>query len=70
MVFLQPGECVAIWKVDGNPQPPDVDCNKVGNWVTRDGPNRFWKDPFNILYVQELIGVCDPDDACLVEIVI
>lgn len=68
--YLQPGECVAIWRTSGNPQPPDVECNEVGNRVTRSGPDRFWRDSFNISYLQEPIGVCDPSGACLVVIII
>jgi hypothetical protein len=70
VVVLQPGECVAIWKEGGNPNPPDVQCIEVGDRVTRDGPNRFWKDRFNIIYRGELIGDCDPNDPCLVQIII
>lgn len=68
VVLLQPGECVAMWKSNGNPRPPEVDCKEVGNRVTRNGPDRFWKDSFNIVYVEELIGVCEPKEPCLVEV--
>ncbi|HET7091314.1 MAG TPA: protein kinase, partial [Anaerolineae bacterium] len=46
--MLEPGACVTAWKDSGNPQPPrGINCREVGS-LTRDGPNRFWKDDFNV----------------------
>ena len=48
MEFLEPGSCVTAWKDGGNPQPPSVDCQQVGERLIRDGSNRFWKDAFGV----------------------
>ncbi|MCP4361630.1 MAG: protein kinase [Chloroflexi bacterium] len=65
---LAPGDCVTAWKDGGNPQPPDVDCNQVGVRVIRQGPDRFWKDQFDVFYDGEQVGVCNPQGQCLIEI--
>ena len=60
--MLQPDECVTAWKDSGNPRPPrGVTCSEVGSRLTRDGPNRFWKDDFNVYYAGEQIAECTRD---------
>lgn len=60
---LQNGECVTAWKDSGNPRPPrGVNCNQVGERLTRDGSARFWKDAFNVYYAGELIATCTSDE--------
>lgn len=65
---LAPGACVTAWKDGGNPRPPDVDCNQVGDRVTRRGPDRFWKNQFDVFFEGEQVGVCNPQELCLIEI--
>jgi hypothetical protein len=43
---------VAVRKDGGNPKLPDVECELVGERLTRDGPRRFWKSTFTIFYSQ------------------
>lgn len=64
---LAPGDCVTAWKDGGNPRPPDVDCNQVGVRVIRQGPDRFWKNQFDVFYDDQQVGVCNPQE-CLIEI--
>jgi hypothetical protein len=66
---LEPGACVTAWKDGGNPQPPDVTCQQVGERLIRRGPERFWKDPFMVFYDDAEIGICDAAGACLIEII-
>ncbi|HKZ86124.1 MAG TPA: hypothetical protein VJ793_21020 [Anaerolineae bacterium] len=59
---LEPDECVTAWKDSGNPRPPrGVTCSEVGRRLTRDGPNPFWKDDFNVYYAGERIDECTRD---------
>ncbi len=68
--MLQPDECVTVWKDSGNPRPPrGVTCSEVGRRLTRDGPNRFWKDDFNVYYAGEQIDECK-DDRCTITITV
>lgn len=56
---LQPGSCVTAWKDGGNPESPNVSCARVGPDLTRDGPERFWKErSFNVYYNGALLGAC------------
>jgi hypothetical protein len=56
---LQPGTCVTAWKDGGNPESPNVRCTQVGADIIRDGPERFWKQDFNVYYNGALLGKCD-----------
>lgn len=63
---LASGACVTAWKDGGNPQPPEVDCRQVGEQVVRQGPDRFWRDRFDVFYDGEQVGVCN--EQCVIEI--
>ena len=53
------GECAAVWKDDGDPRPPDrVECEPIGERLTRAKEDRFWKATFDIYYDGSLIGTC------------
>jgi hypothetical protein len=57
---LPPGTCVAAWKDKGNPKAPaDVDCERIGERLTRENKDRFWDDDFNIYFDKELIDECE-----------
>ncbi len=64
---LEGGSCVTAWKDTGNPTGPNVSCNQVGTRVTRHGPDRFWKSPFNIYYNGAQVGACS-SETCMVSI--
>jgi hypothetical protein len=64
---LKQGECVAVWKNGGKPQPPDVKCKLVGKRLTRSGEHRFWLAPFNVYYQEQQVGTC-ADTACIISI--
>ncbi len=66
---LQPGACVTIFKANGDPKLPDVECERVGLEVTREGSERFWGKKFDIFYDGQPIDECDPKRACEIEIV-
>ena len=68
LTLLESGNCVTAWKDRGNPKPPAVRCERVGESLTRDGPNRFWKNSFAVFYAGMLIDNCQPT-LCLIEIV-
>lgn len=58
---LQPGQCVAAWKNDGNPKSPDIDCDLVGVHLTREGKERFWKSSFEVFYGQQMESTCSSE---------
>lgn len=58
LVSLAPGECVSVWKEQGNPEAPDVDCVWVGTRVTRHSRDVFWSNPFSVYYRDSLLGAC------------
>ncbi len=64
---LNPGECVTVWKDGGKPKAPDVECNEVGEVLTREGSQRFWKDAFDIFYDDEEVAQCDSSKSCEIE---
>lgn len=66
---LAPGDCVTAWKDGGNPKPPDVDCGQVGEPLIRKGPERFWNSQFDVFFDGEQVGICNPPEQCLVEII-
>lgn len=61
IVTLSPGECVTVWKEQGHPDPPNVDCEVVGARVTRHSRDIFWKDSFPIYYRDTQVISCDGD---------
>jgi hypothetical protein len=60
---LGPGECVTIWKNRGNPRSPNVDCNEVGDRVTMEPGEEFWKEPFDIIFQNTFVTTC-PRNGC------
>jgi hypothetical protein len=53
------GECVAVWKDTGNPRAANSSCALVGTRIERDGPNRFWKSNFAVVYNDIEITNCE-----------
>jgi serine/threonine-protein kinase len=70
LALLESGACVAVWKDDGDPRPPDgLTCNEVGERLTRRKSGRFWKSTFNVRYEEELISTCEKEQKnCLLNI--
>jgi serine/threonine protein kinase len=64
------GECVTVWKDDGDPHPPErVMCKPIGEPLTRGKGDRFWKSTFDVYYDGSLIGTCEKDHKhCFVHI--
>jgi serine/threonine protein kinase len=59
--MLETGQCVTVWKEEGNPDPPkNIECDIVGERLKRSSPERFWKDEFKVFYKGELVGSCKP----------
>jgi serine/threonine protein kinase len=67
---LAQGQCVSAWKEGGKPKAPKgLKCDEVGEKVTRDGPSRFWDEPFKLYYAGELVGTCEASpDNCTISI--
>jgi serine/threonine-protein kinase len=65
--LLDPDACVTVWKEKGNPRPPDVNCTEVGERLTRTNRQRFWTEPFNVYYNENLIDTCQ-QNRCLINI--
>jgi len=68
ILSLAQGQCVSAWKKEGKPKAPKgLKCDEVGEEVTRDGPTRFWNEPFKLYYAGELVGTCEasPDDCTI-----
>jgi serine/threonine protein kinase len=60
--LLETGQCVTVWKEEGNPEPPkNIECEIVGERLKRSSPERFWKDEFKVFYKEELVGSCKPN---------
>jgi hypothetical protein len=51
-----------------DPQPPAVNCHQVGERLTRDGSNRFWKNAFEVFYAGTPVSSCSQAQ-CVTEIV-
>jgi hypothetical protein len=59
---LGPGQCVTAWKDTGKKQKaPDVECELVGQRLTREGRERFWKSSFDVFYGGISQRRCDSD---------
>jgi len=59
---LGPGQCVTAWKDTGKKQKvPDVACELVGQRLTREGRERFWKSSFDVFYGGISQRRCDSD---------
>lgn len=55
---LAPGDCVSVWKDRGNPQPPAVECNGVGERLQQSPSDIIWKRSFGIFFQDELVVDC------------
>jgi hypothetical protein len=64
---LQPGECVTVWRVGGNPQAPDVSCTLVGTRITRSATDRFNVLALTFYFDNRLITICE-EERCFVRI--
>jgi serine/threonine protein kinase len=71
--FLETGDCVAVWKKEGNPKAPkDLKCKEVGERLTRSGSQKFWLMEFDIYYQGKKIESCAPlriECSTLIEII-
>lgn len=62
--LLKPGECVAVFKDTGRPgTPKGLECDQVGERLTREGAQRFWKESYEVRYEDELIETCGKGEA-------
>jgi serine/threonine protein kinase len=61
IVALAPGECVTIWKQQGNPEAPEVDCEVIGARVIRHTRDIFWRNSFPVYYRDTQVANCDGD---------
>jgi serine/threonine protein kinase len=62
---LAQGQCVAVWKDGGNPNAADSSCQQVGARITRDGPNRFWKNSFDVYFNGNRFETCEASPCSL-----
>jgi len=64
--LLRPGECVSIWKTEGNPKAPKgIRCETVGERLERSGDGKFWGSAFEVYFRDILVRVCERDrDIC------
>jgi hypothetical protein len=68
VAFLPPGSCVTVWRESGNPRPPDVECEQIGERIERRGQDRFWQEAFSVFFEGEEVTECESNDSCVVEI--
>ncbi len=61
--LLESGACVAAWKKEGSPLPPDGLPEPVGERLLRDNRGRFWKDEFPIYYSGVQIATCGKEQS-------
>jgi hypothetical protein len=68
--YLRAGECVTAWKDEGKAKAPkEARCTQVGERLTRDGPERLWKESFDIYYEEVFIEECKAEkEGCVVSI--
>lgn len=64
---LQNGQCLTLWRADGQMEAPDVICGEVGARLERAHEAAFWRSPFAIYYNETPVGMCDHDN-CVVTI--
>ena len=61
---LQPGRCVAVWEKGRRPPVPEgLECDWTGDDLRRTGTDRFWLETFNVFFDNQLIGVCEKEQA-------
>ena len=62
--FLQPEQCVAVWKKEGNPKAPTgLRCELVGKRVERSVSSNFWDSDFKVYYKDVSVGICKNNEA-------
>jgi serine/threonine protein kinase len=67
VAFLPANGCVTLWKAQGNPQPPAVNCESAGARLTRAGREIFWKDEIHVYYDGARAQICrQTESSCLV----
>ncbi len=47
---LGPGQCVTIWKAEGRPQPPNVQCEQVGTPLQMRSRDLVWNNDYTVYY--------------------
>jgi serine/threonine protein kinase len=47
---LGPGQCVTIWKEEGRPQPPNVQCEQVGSPLQIPSRDLVWNNNYTVYY--------------------
>jgi serine/threonine protein kinase len=58
--FLEPGECVTLWKKEGKPKAPkDIECDQVGQRLELSASDKFWSERFEVYYQGKKIGSCE-----------
>jgi serine/threonine protein kinase len=64
--FLEPEQCVAVWKKEGNPKAPTgLKCELVGKRVERSISSNFWDSDFKVYYKDVSVGICkNNEDEC------
>jgi hypothetical protein len=65
---LGPGQCVTVWKEQGNPEPPRVQCQEVGDRVYRQARELFWDREYEVYYNGDRLATCERREDCLVEL--
>ena len=59
---LATGVCVAAWRDEGDPKPPqELTCDPVGTRLTRGKQDLFWKEAFNVYSDEQPIGICEKE---------
>jgi hypothetical protein len=59
---LATGVCVAAWRDEGDPKPPqELTCDPVGTRLTRGKQDLFWKEAFTVYYDEQPIGICEKE---------
>jgi serine/threonine protein kinase len=62
--FLKPGQCVSIWKTEGNPKAPKgIRCETVGERLERSGEGKFWGSAFEVYFQDTPVEVCERNES-------
>lgn len=60
---LPVNECVAVWKSSGQPKPPNLNCEPMGERLERSPRDAFWKETFTVYFEGERVGDCSADQS-------
>jgi len=66
--FIENGECVSVWKNEGDLKAAGMTCGEVGNRLFRPEGERFWESTFNIYYRKNKVSTCE-SKGCLITII-